>query len=105
MYSCSNATDAFYCLVFADTELLQSVNLALCEAYFYGAWTFVPVVDGDFIQERPLQAIAEGKLNSVCVITLSLSASELRIVDSKHCYLSLTRMKALSSPIAITLQT
>ena len=48
-----------------DTATLQAVNLNISEAFFFGTFGFVPVVDGSFIQERPYEAINSGKLNAV----------------------------------------
>lgn len=65
-HSCSNATDTFACLVDADDSNLQTANIALNGEGFFGTFVMVPVVDGEFIVERPMQTISRGKLNGVC---------------------------------------
>ncbi|KAI1078218.1 putative carboxylesterase [Whalleya microplaca] len=44
----------FECLVAADTEVLQNASgtVSTTEGYF-GSWAFLPVIDGEYIQERP----------------------------------------------------
>lgn len=63
--SCANATDTFSCLVDVDVDTLQSANNELSLSDFFGLYTFVPIVDGEFVQESPTKAILAGKLNGV----------------------------------------
>lgn len=46
-------------------DALQSANEQINLSGFYGTFTTVPVVDGDFIVERPMETILKGKLNGV----------------------------------------
>jgi hypothetical protein len=41
------------CLRTAGVDVLQTVNLNINTAAFYGTFAFVPVVDGEFITRRP----------------------------------------------------
>ncbi|KAJ7909656.1 Alpha/Beta hydrolase protein [Mycena leptocephala] len=51
--SCSAAIDSMACLRTAGVDVLQTVNLNINAAAFYGTFAFVPVVDGEFITRRP----------------------------------------------------
>ncbi len=46
-------------------NLLEQININLCGSGFFGTFVFVPVVDGDFIKQRPALALLEGKVNGV----------------------------------------
>lgn len=65
VHRCSNATDTFACLVDADAGDLEIANIAINVEGFFGTFVTVPVVDGQFIAERPMQTISRGKLNGV----------------------------------------
>lgn len=65
---CINATDSFECLVNTDTGTLEGANVEINESGFYGTAVTVPVIDGKFIVERPVQTIERGRLNPVCVL-------------------------------------
>ena len=65
MAGCANSTDTFGCLVAADAGTLEGANVVINEAGFFGTFVLVPVIDGDFIVERPVQTILKGKLNGV----------------------------------------
>lgn len=67
LVGCSNATDTFACLVEADAGDIQAANLDINNSGFSGTFVTVPVVDGEFIVERPVQTILRGKLNGVCI--------------------------------------
>lgn len=67
VYRCADAEDTFACLVDADADALQTANVAINNEGFFGTFVMVPVVDGDFIVERPMQTISRGKLNGVRV--------------------------------------
>jgi hypothetical protein len=41
------------------------VNNAIADADFFGVFVWVPVVDGSFIVERPIQTLSRGKVNGV----------------------------------------
>jgi len=60
---CTTASDTLACLRAADVSTLQTANTNLASSVFYGSYVFVPVVDGEFITERPSVTIAGGKLN------------------------------------------
>lgn len=62
---CSAANDAFACLVAVDAELLEKVNSQVSANGYYGTFVTVPVVDGEFIVERPVETLSKGRLNTV----------------------------------------
>lgn len=49
-----------------DFNTLELTAQIVGGADLFGVFLFVPVVDGEFIQERPVEAILQGKLNGVC---------------------------------------
>lgn len=53
------------CLRSADVAALQAANTKLNLAGFFGTFTFVPVVDGEFIVERPTLTLERGSVNGV----------------------------------------
>ena len=59
----------FDCLVNASTETLQIASYRTEGSGAFYQYTFVPVTDGVFVQERPSQQITEGRLNGVNTLT------------------------------------
>lgn len=58
----------FECLVAADSETLQYASGNVSEYYgggqrSFGSWAFVPVVDGEYIQERPATQLGRGAVS------------------------------------------
>ncbi|KAF8801557.1 alpha/beta-hydrolase [Phlegmacium glaucopus] len=69
--NCASAKDTFECLRGADVNALQTANVNINHAGFFGTFTFVPVVDGSFITKRPTQLMQAGKLNGGIVLTVT----------------------------------
>lgn len=65
--SCSSGDDSLACLRARDVETLRAVNDKVIAGAFYGTFVFSPVIDGNFITQRPSQALKEGKINGVGV--------------------------------------
>jgi hypothetical protein len=63
--SCSAAIDSMACLRTAGVNVSQTVNLNINAAAFDGTFAFVPVVDGEFIRQRPTISLAQCKVNGV----------------------------------------
>jgi carboxylesterase type B len=63
--SCVDSTDSLDCLRTADAKLLLDASTSIGSANFLGTCTFVPVVDGTFIIERPTVTLKRGRLNGV----------------------------------------
>jgi carboxylesterase type B len=53
------------CLRTVDALTLNSAANAIESGNFFGVFTFVPVVDGSFIVERPISTLNKKKHNSV----------------------------------------
>jgi carboxylesterase type B len=49
----------------ADISLLASANINISESGFYGTYAFLPVIDKEFIHNRPSEALAKGMVNGV----------------------------------------
>ncbi|KAG1758247.1 Alpha/Beta hydrolase protein [Suillus occidentalis] len=62
-HSCGSSSDTLSCVRAADINTLQTLNYNINLGGFYGTLTFVPVVDGSFIVERPTVTLSKGRLN------------------------------------------
>ncbi|KAJ6496084.1 Alpha/Beta hydrolase protein [Mycena sanguinolenta] len=67
--NCTSAADAMTCLRAVDQSVLQTANAAINNAGFYGTFTTVPVVDGEFIMQRPTLSLIEGKVNGQALMS------------------------------------
>ena len=63
--SCTATNDTLGCLRTTDLALLMSANQQVILSNFLGLFTFVPVVDGEFITERPVATLAKRHINAV----------------------------------------
>ncbi|KAA1475667.1 alpha/beta-hydrolase [Dentipellis sp. KUC8613] len=66
--NCTNSADTLACLRSADATALSDLDQAIATSNFLGVYTFVPVVDGDFIRERPTVALLNGPVNGEALI-------------------------------------
>jgi hypothetical protein len=64
-FSCTHGSDSLECLRSIDATTLIEADTAIGVASFMGTYTFVPVVDGTFIVERPSVTLNRGKKNGV----------------------------------------
>ncbi|KAG5221456.1 alpha/beta-hydrolase [Salix suchowensis] len=62
---CADATDPLTCLRASNTSILQAANDKACRSGFYGTSVVVPVVDGEFITQRPSEALRQRRVNGV----------------------------------------
>ncbi|KAK0482568.1 Alpha/Beta hydrolase protein [Armillaria novae-zelandiae] len=69
--NCTLAANSLTCLRSADVNVLEQINIDLCISGFFGSFVFVPVVDGDFITQRPALALLEGKANGEALMSVS----------------------------------
>ena len=53
------------CLRTVDAPTLRAAAYSICASKFYGSFSFLPVVDGELIQQRPLEALVDGRANVV----------------------------------------
>ncbi|KAK9774892.1 putative Alpha/Beta hydrolase protein [Seiridium cardinale] len=59
-----NYTSVFQCLVNTDTLLLQNASGTVSTTYgYFGSFAFLPVIDGDYVWDRPSQQLQAGKVN------------------------------------------
>ncbi|KAJ5372869.1 CAZyme family CE10 [Penicillium concentricum] len=59
----------FACLVKADTDTLQYASANVSVSGEWGTWAFLPVVDGDFIQELPSKQLLQKKVSGKRVLS------------------------------------
>ncbi|KAF8824788.1 hypothetical protein HHX47_DHR7000555 [Lentinula edodes] len=69
--NCSSASDTLNCLRAADLNVLRTVNTDIQDAAFSGTFAFVPVIDGNFITQRPTIALKEGKINGRAFLAIT----------------------------------
>ncbi|KAJ3841175.1 Alpha/Beta hydrolase protein [Lentinula raphanica] len=79
--NCSSASDALACLRAADVSVLRTVNADMQAAAFFGTFTFVPVIDGSFITQRPTVALREGKINGRAFLAVTNTHEGTLFVD------------------------
>ncbi|KAH8689520.1 putative carboxylesterase [Talaromyces proteolyticus] len=66
---CFNSTSSkstehvFQCLVNQESEVLQNASYTISTTYKFGEWAFLPVTDGDILEERPSIQLTSGKVN------------------------------------------
>ncbi|KAJ7775802.1 Alpha/Beta hydrolase protein [Mycena olivaceomarginata] len=79
--NCSAAADALACLRTVDATALETANIAINAAGFYGTWLLVPVIDGEFITQRPSLSLSQGKLNGKALLSVTNSFEGNRFVN------------------------
>ncbi|KAF7335501.1 Carboxylic ester hydrolase [Mycena venus] len=79
--NCSSAADSLACLRKADVNALETANININAAAFFGTWTVVPVVDGEFITQRPTLSLAQGKVNGKALLSVTNTFEGTSLVD------------------------
>ncbi|KAJ7627828.1 Alpha/Beta hydrolase protein [Mycena polygramma] len=74
--NCSEAADTLACLRAADVNTLENANVNISAAAFFGTSVFVPVVDGEFIIQRPTISLAERRVNEALLVLSVTNAFE-----------------------------
>ncbi|KAK0435637.1 Alpha/Beta hydrolase protein [Armillaria borealis] len=69
--NCASRVNSLTCLRNTDVQVLEEINVDLCTSRFYGTYIFVPVVDGEFIRQRPTLALREGKINGEILLSVT----------------------------------
>ncbi|KAK0211189.1 Alpha/Beta hydrolase protein [Desarmillaria ectypa] len=82
--NCTSAANSLTCLRNADVDILEQINIDVCSSGSYGTFVFVPVVDGDFIKQRPTAAMRDGKLNGEVLMSITNSDEGGIFVDSSN---------------------
>ncbi|PBK93165.1 alpha/beta-hydrolase [Armillaria gallica] len=80
--NCTTAANSLACLRNADVNVLEQINVDLCGSGFFGTFVFVPVVDGDFIKQRPTVALREGKVNGEVLMSVTNTNEGALFVDA-----------------------
>ncbi|KAK0211202.1 Alpha/Beta hydrolase protein [Desarmillaria ectypa] len=81
--NCTSAANSLTCLRNADVNLLETINVNLCISGFFGTFVFVPVVDGEFIKQRPTVAMREGRVNGEVLMSVTNADEGGIFVDSR----------------------
>ncbi|KAG9225175.1 hypothetical protein CCMSSC00406_0007414 [Pleurotus cornucopiae] len=68
---CGDAADALSCLRAANVSVLQAANMQVNQAGFFGTLVTVPVVDGDFITQRPTLALRQRRVNGRALLAMT----------------------------------
>ncbi|KAL4263890.1 Carboxylic ester hydrolase [Pleurotus pulmonarius] len=68
---CGSASDALSCLRAVNASTLQAANVNVSRSGFSGTYVSVPVVDGEFITQRPTQALRQGKVNGRALLAVT----------------------------------
>jgi hypothetical protein len=58
---------------------LQTANVNINSAAFFGTFQFVPVVDDTFITQRPQLSLAQKKVNGVRASSLSIGQHDMNV--------------------------
>jgi hypothetical protein len=59
----ANHSSSFDCLVATDAEVLQNASgLVSTTLGYFGSFAFLPVIDDDYILERPAVQLSQGKI-------------------------------------------
>ena len=53
----------------ADSEALQRASFSVSEAGLFGTWAFLPVTDGDFVQQLPSDQLLSGRVNGKRILS------------------------------------
>ncbi|EIM89554.1 alpha/beta-hydrolase [Stereum hirsutum FP-91666 SS1] len=69
--NCTDAVDRLACLRATDVSVLTAANTNLSDANFFGTFTFVPVIDGDFSIERPIATLNKTQLNGEVLLAVT----------------------------------
>ncbi|KAK0188372.1 alpha/beta-hydrolase [Armillaria mellea] len=71
--NCGHAKDSLECLRSATASSLLEADTQIGFANFMGTYTFVPIVDGTFITERPMVTLQRGKVNGEALLVTTNS--------------------------------
>ncbi|KAF7343276.1 Carboxylic ester hydrolase [Mycena venus] len=69
--NCTNATDSMACLRATDVQILATANQNMSASAFFGTALWTPVIDGDFIRQRPTLSLAQGKVNGEALLSVT----------------------------------
>ncbi|KAJ8514991.1 hypothetical protein ONZ45_g7520 [Pleurotus djamor] len=78
---CDTAHNRLACLRSADVSVLQSTNVNINGAGFFGTFVMVPVIDGDFIAQRPIEALRQKQVNGKGLLVTSNTNEGTMFID------------------------
>ncbi|KAF7317247.1 Carboxylic ester hydrolase [Mycena chlorophos] len=79
--NCSSASDAMACLRAADANVLETANTQINNDGFFGTFLIIPVIDGEFITQRPTVSLLEGKVNGKALLSVTNTFEGTVFVD------------------------
>ncbi|KAJ6577948.1 Alpha/Beta hydrolase protein [Mycena capillaripes] len=79
--NCTGAADSMACLRAADVNVLATTNQNITASAFFGTVVLVPVVDGEFITQRPTLSLAQGKVNGKALLSVTNTFEGTIFVD------------------------
>jgi len=82
MTNCTTSVDALSCLRAVDATALGKVGSTISLSSFFGTFIFVPVVDGTFIVERPVETLQKGNFNGDVLLAVTNSFEGRSFVSS-----------------------
>ncbi|GAB7349461.1 hypothetical protein MBLNU459_g0175t2 [Dothideomycetes sp. NU459] len=62
-YLHNGSKPVFQCLIETDSATLINASASVSQSGTWGTWAFLPVTDGELIQERPSKQLLEGRIN------------------------------------------
>ncbi|KAJ8692162.1 hypothetical protein PTI98_009500 [Pleurotus ostreatus] len=80
---CNGYPDIMQCLRAANIVQLQTANNRVNRAGFFGTFATVPVIEGEFITERPTQALRRRRLNGRALLTMTNTCEGNDFVDQR----------------------
>ncbi|KAJ8692186.1 hypothetical protein PTI98_009521 [Pleurotus ostreatus] len=78
---CGGSADTLSCLRAANVSILQAANVNVNRAGFFGTFVAVPVVDGEFITQRPTQALRQRRVNGRALLAVTNTHEGNSFVD------------------------
>ncbi|KAE9402363.1 cephalosporin esterase [Gymnopus androsaceus JB14] len=80
--NCSSASDTLACLRASDVGTLSTANTNIQAGAFFGTFVFSPVIDGNFITQRPTVALKEGKINGNAYLAVTNTNEGVILVNA-----------------------
>ncbi|KAF2184008.1 alpha/beta-hydrolase [Zopfia rhizophila CBS 207.26] len=65
---CGSEGEVFECLLAADTLTLQAASSNVSTSQSYGTWAFLPVIDGQYVQQLPSRQLPQHLVNGMRIL-------------------------------------
>ncbi|KAJ7163554.1 Alpha/Beta hydrolase protein [Mycena crocata] len=79
--NCTAAAESMACLRALDATALDNVNHNVSPSTFLETQKFLPVVDGEFVKQRPTMSLSQGKVNGRALLSVSNAFEGTIFVD------------------------